>query len=603
MTNFEFLMPFFLIALVLASGGVLFFALRAEYRLLCRKQIKLANYREKNNLFYVTRDIPVTVCAAAMALAVLVMTVVVLFNPVLRIYAIPLLLLGAVNGGVIYFSLSRQKYVRDIRIFDAYYVQVADLLDNKEHTLYNMELCRKRVKELHGRLSSTLASFNKNLTHPIPAQFLSDLFAPISQMVQEYMQEIDRFSREIERDFDHALELFLREEIQPELSVVPLRDFDEGTVDDLLGEIKTSYGTQIAGMVIKQVEAGAVTGAVALGNIMTLLHGIGVNVDSPTLTRFMRSAAVFKDRTALASVLYENKQIPAVMVREVMIPEGWEWAFAPGMAAAYNNRQLTMILSDILAADRTTMAYLLLSQMDASHATVLDEALKLERDRVGAAAPNATVKQTQAFALILSNEYAVGNTGSIFENLALMLFDRCDELKLSEQEKELLYHVVQNESYLENRRDIGLLYTRAARVAKPLCESTTRVLLQYIVNPPADAMIFDPARLASVLGEYRFTLSFGELGVLRMLVGGWMLCKASDPAVKQAVAKEFRELPCALSCPADADDAALESFGKKLLSYLLENKGTHLRPVIYRTERTRLAMESVLAICEKGDRV
>ena len=155
---------------------------------------------------------------------------------------------------------------------------------------------------------------------------------------------------------------------------------------------------------------------------------------------------------------------------------------------------------------------------------------------------------------------------------------------------------MQNESYLASRRDIGLLYTRAVRTWKPLCESTTRVLLQYIVNPPANAAIWDNTRLAAVLGEYRFTLSFGELAVLRMLVGGWMLCCAQDLAVKTAVAEEFRALPCAVPYPGDNTEAGLARFGKQILSYLLHNEDARLRPVIYRTEGTRLALESVRGI-------
>ena len=37
MTNFEKMMPFFVLALALCSAAALFFAFRAEYRLACRK--------------------------------------------------------------------------------------------------------------------------------------------------------------------------------------------------------------------------------------------------------------------------------------------------------------------------------------------------------------------------------------------------------------------------------------------------------------------------------------------------------------------------------------------------------------------------------------
>ena len=159
MTNFEKMMPFFVLALALACGAILYFVIRSEIRLARRSQIKLANYREKNYLFYTTRDIPIAVSGAALCAGALAMAVISLVMPVLRIYALPLLLLCAVGGAVVYFSLSRQKYARDIRIFDAYYVQVADLLNNKEQTLYNMEVCRNSVRDLHDKLSSSLASY------------------------------------------------------------------------------------------------------------------------------------------------------------------------------------------------------------------------------------------------------------------------------------------------------------------------------------------------------------------------------------------------------------------------------------------------------------
>ena len=122
MTNFEWLMPIFVALLILGSGAILFFALRAEYRLACRKQIKLANYRNKNYLFYTRRDIPVVVIAGILGLCALVFAVFCIVLPVLFIYLIPLTLLIGVNGVSVYFSLSRRKYDRDIRVFDAYYV-------------------------------------------------------------------------------------------------------------------------------------------------------------------------------------------------------------------------------------------------------------------------------------------------------------------------------------------------------------------------------------------------------------------------------------------------------------------------------------------------
>ncbi len=593
MTNFERLMPFFVVALVLGSAAALFFAFRAEYRLACRKQIKLSNYREKNYLFYITRDIPVAVVTATFAAGSLAMSVVAILMPVIRIYAIPLLLLCGVNGVGVYFSLSRRKYVRDIRVFDAYYVQVADLLANKEHTLYNMEVCRKSVKGLHEKLSASVAGFNRNLKHPIPPQFLNDLFAPVSEMVRDYMQEIDRFSAQIEEDFDRALALFLHEEIQPELQVVPLRDFDAVAVEDLLTDVKNTYGVQVAEMVIAQVEQSDIASAVSLGNIMTLLHELGVRVDGGTLTRFLRAAAVFSDRTALCSVLYSNKQIPAYLVCEVMIPEDWDWAFAPGMADCYNDRELGAILDALLANDKPRQSYLLLSQCTAAHAGVLTHALQKRQGQP----KNAATAQAEAFLLILGNEYAVGNAGSVFENLAMMLFDRRTELGLEEAEQVRIVEIVRDEQFLEARREIGMLYTKASRAGEPLVSSATRVFLHYIMHASEKEKFLDPTRLAAVLGEYRFTLSFRDLATLRELVGGWMLCQCEKEDIKAEILREFVKLPAAVPATPDMDAAEL---GRALLRHLTQQDRVRLRSAVYRTESTRLALDRVLEICEKG---
>ncbi len=591
MTNFERMMPFFVLVLALAGAAALFFAFRAEYRLACRKQIKLANYREKNYLFYITRDFPVAVITCILGAGSLAMSVVAFLMPVIRIYALPLLLLAAANGVGAYFSLSRQKYVRDIRIFDAYYVQVADLLDNKEHTLYNMEVCRKSVKELHDKLSASLAGFNRNLKHPIAPQFLTNLFAPVSEMVAEYMQEIERFSRQIEEDFDSALTLFLHEEIQPELKVVPLRDFDAVAIEDLLGDVKSSYGSQVADMVIEQVAQSDITSAVALGNIMTLLHELGVRVDGKTLTRFLRAAAVFSDRSALCSVLYSNKQIPAYLVCEVMIPEGWDWAFAPGMADCYNDRELSAILDALLENDKLYQSYLLLSQCSAAHAGMLTHALQKRQGRE----KNATVAQAEAFLLILGNEYAVGNAGSVFENLAMMLFDRRTELGLSDEEQTRIVEIVRDEQFLEARREIAMLYTKAAKTGEELVGSATRIFLHYIMHSPEK--LFEPARLAALLGEYRFTLSFADLATLRMLVGGWMLCKCDKSEIKERIVQEFVKHPAPVPATKEGDAAEL---GCALLQYLTQQDRVRLRSAVYRTESTRLALDAILKICEKG---
>ena len=600
MTNFERLAPLFVLALLLASGVSVFFAMRAEHRLFCRQQIKLENYRQKNNLFYINRDIPVAVISGVVGLATLAMAVVYALMPVSRLYAVSLALACVANGVAVYFSLSRRKYARDIRVFDAYYVQVEYLLNNKEQTLYNMEVCRKRVKELYGKLSATLNAFNRNLKQPISSTFLAELFAPVSKMVEEYMKEIARFSKEIERDFDSALSLFLHEEVLPELRVVPLRDFDDTAVDDLLAEIKTTYGTQVAGIVIDQVEKGAITSAVALGNIMTLLHGLGVYVNEETLARFMRAAAVFSDRGALATVLYNNKQIPVSMVMRVMIPEKWSWAFADGMVASYNVRELQSILAELLRANDTTLCYLFLSQMDASHVPVLRTVMEDTTFFPHEGAHSQAAGQVKAFALILDNEYAVGNTGSVFENLTMMLFDRYDELMLSEEERALIVNIAQTEQFLAHRREIASLYARSVQLGKGLCESTTRILLYYMMEVPAQSAIFDAARLAALLGEYRFTLSFGDLSTLRTLLCGWMLCANIRPEAKESVLRELGNVPAPIPLGQGVNAQNADAYGRALITHLVQNDRVRLRSAIYRTEGTRLALDRVLMLCERG---
>ena len=600
MTAFERMSPFFVALLLVASGAVLFFALRAEQHLFSRQHIKLENYRKKNNLFYTSFDIPVAVLSGVLGLGILVVCVICILTPVLLYYTIPLGLAVAANGAALYFSLSRRKYTRDIRVFDAYYVQVADMLANKEQTLYDMEVCRKRVKELYTKLNSTLDAFNRNLKQPIAASFLRDLFAPVSKMVEEYMKEIDRFSTEIERDFDCALALFLHKEVQPRLGVVPLRDFDDVAVDDLLAEIKTTYGKQVADIVIDQVEKGEITGAAALGNIMTLLHGLGVYVSEDTLIQFMRAGAVFADRSALASVLYANKQIPVSMVTRILIPEGWEWAFADGMVASYNVRELQTILTELLRADNGALCYAFLSQMDASHIPVLRQIMADKTYFPLDGTRSQTAKQVSAFALILDNEYAVGNTGSVFENLAMMLFDRYDELMLSDEEHAMIVRIVGEQQFLENRRDIASLYARGVQLGKGLCESATRILLYYMMEVPTEAAIFDETRLAAVLGEYRFTLSFGDLSTLRTLLCGWILCAPVRPEAKENVLRELANVPAPLALPQGICAENAQAYGRALLRHLTQNDRVRVRSAIYRTESTRLALDRVQALCEQG---
>ena len=194
MTAIETIMPFAVLALTLGTAVLLFFALRTERRLAARREINLANYRQKSFLFYVTRDYAGLFVGGILAAASLIFGVLAFLFPIIRLYGIALLLLAAVNGGIVYFSLSRQKFARDIRIFDSYYVQVEHLLRNKERTQNDITVCQKRVSELRNKLEHTIAGFNQNLTQRISSEFLPELFAPVDRMLSAYTAEIDRFT-------------------------------------------------------------------------------------------------------------------------------------------------------------------------------------------------------------------------------------------------------------------------------------------------------------------------------------------------------------------------------------------------------------------------
>ncbi len=597
MTSFEFAVPFLVLGLFLATGAVLFFALRIERRLADRKNVNLSNYREKNYLFYITHDFTVAVMAGLVGVLALVLSVIALFHPVVRIYVIPLVLLLGANGFSAYFALSRPKFTRDIRVFDAYYVRVCDMIAGKSRTQADIDACQYRVRELAQKLAATLKEFNKNLTVPIAGDFLQELFAPIRTMLEEYAQEIESFSGAIEEDFNRAIADFLQNETEPELRVVPVRALDEGTVDELLAEIKTAYAACVAERVLPQIDSGAVTDARALGNVMALFHKLGIKVDADTLARILRAAAVFEDRSVLARMLYENKQIPARAVCEVLIPEEMEWAFVPGMAAAFNTRELTEILCALLAADRRAMSYTLLSQFTGAHRTVLQGALRVQSERTANAPLNAAAREAKAFLLILDADYAVGNAGNLYENLALILCERAEELGFDAADTARIRAIVDAERFWQERTYISECYQAAAARLAPLAESTTRILLQYVTDPTDKADFLSSERLAALLGEYRFTLCRNALDVMRMLLCGRLLSTTADETVRAAVLHELREQPSALALSADVGDGV--SFGRALLAHLVRKERVELRSVIYRTENARRVLDAVKALADK----
>ena len=603
MTVYEIIVPVLVGLSALMSAISIVLCWRVERKMAARKHINLANYKAKSHLFYILNDIPTAVFAGIACGFALASGIMSFFSPVIMLYALTALLLVPVNGVILYLSITRKKCGRDIRVFDNYYVQVENVLLRKERTLSNIRVCQQRVDHLRNRLTQTIRDFNQNLAVGVPGDFVTSLFAPIDTMISDYVKEIQAFSEQVERNFDVAMQKFLRDGEEPEFHTVPLRTFDETAVDELLTAIKTSYGDQIAGMVVEQVQRGAVKSAKALGNIMSLLHGLEVVVDNETLARFLKSAADFRDRAELANLLYHNRQIPASMVRDIFIPENWEWIFLPSMAIAYNRRELTAILTQLLAADRVGMCYRLLNGFDASMLDILDDVLKgvPAKNEIGGTKQEIkewkdtdAVKMAKAFRLILSNTTVVGNSGNAFENIGYMLYDHMEEFDFTAEEKAKIADIVRSQSYYWARRELSELYTRAMAQGAPMVTSATRVLLQYIVNDTKDFL--DAKRLAVLLGEYRETLSFREIGTMRTLIAAWLLLTAENTAVLNAVLHEMNKLPVPNVETGEATLQNCRQYGKALLNHLLQNDRVRLRVVIYRTETARQMLDRLLQL-------
>lgn len=593
MTNFEKIVPFLVGALLIATGVLGWLCVRVERRLADRKRINLSNYKEKSGLFYILNDVPVTVISAAVAALALALLIVCLTDRVIILYAIVLGMLLLVNGVIVYLSASRKKCGRDIRLFDSYYVQVENVLARKDRTLSDIRVCQNRVNELREKLTATLRGFNQNLAEGLDGSFVREQFARVDRMIDDYIKEIHRFSAEVESNFDSALNEFLFNETVPEFHSVPLRHFDENEVDDLLTAIKSSYGDRIAEMVVEQVNRGAVRSAKALGNIMSLLHKLEVQMDKKTLERFLHAASRFPDRAELAALLYANRQISAAMVREIFIPQGWDWIFTPGMATAYNRKELTAILIDLLAADRQGMCHRLLSGFDGTYLDVLDEALTAERNR-GGEQENAAYKMASAYRLILASSYAVGNSGNMFENLGYMLYDRRDELNLAPEVRERIVQIVRTESFYQARREVSDLYTAAVAYGEPMVGSATRILLLYIIS--GEKSFLDADRLATLLCEYRVTLSFDDIATMRALLCAWLLLKSKDSTVIGSVLGEIGRLPYGglqkgVYAPEQANDVA-----RAILAHLTQNDRVRLRSVVYRTESERRMLDRILQL-------
>jgi hypothetical protein len=370
--------------------------------------------------------------------------------------------------------------------------------------------------------------------------------------------------------------------------MVPLRTFDEGAVDDLLASIKSSYADKITDIVIEQVNHGAVKSARALGNIMSLFHRLQVGMDKETLTRFLFAAARFDDREALAALLYTNRQISVDTVREVFIPENWEWAFVPAMAKAFNRRELGAIVADLLDVDRPNMCYRVLIHLDIANLDVLEAAIE---DAIARAdgVKNGAVQMASACAMILQSAYAVGGSGNLLENIAFMLYDHRTELRFSDEEQEMIATIVRKESFCEAGEELTERYRKAAKSGEDLVASTVRLLVHYAITDPKNFL--NPRRLAELLCEYRVTLSFADIATMRALLCAWMMIHVKDSVVAELIASELRMLPALPTTERGTVESA-----RDILSYLTQQDRVRLRSVIYRTEDARQVLDTVLKL-------
>ena len=259
------------------------------------------------------------------------------------------------------------------------------------------------------------------------------------------------------------------------------------------------------------------------------------------------------------------------------------------MSEAFNRRELPLILSDLLAADRAAMCERLLSRFDTAMLDILDAALD-----DASVTENAAVKTAKAYRLILKKTYAVGNSATLFENMGYMLYDHRSEMDFTPEEQERIADIVRSESFYTARREVVEFYGRAVRYGAPLVASTTRILVQYIIAAPGDFL--DPARLAALLGEYRETISFGDLGTMRALLAAWLLKTSKDAAVIDFVLDELTAIPAVAPLAARPTVAEAPQLGAAILAHLTQNDRVRLRSVVYRTESSRRMLDRILRL-------
>ena len=87
--------------------------------------------------------------------------------------------------------------------------------------------------------------------------------------------------------------------------------------------------------------------------------------------------------------------------------------------------------------------------------------------------------------------------------------------------------------------------------------------------------------------------------VLRLLVGGWLLCRSASLEAKENVLRELAVVPGPVSLPAELSLNNAKQIGITIITHLAQQERIRLRPILYRTESQRLALDRVLALCRK----
>ena len=98
------------------------------------------------------------------------------------------------------------------------------------------------------------------------------------------------------------------------------------------------------------------------------------------------------------------------------------------------------------------------------------------------------------------------------------------------------------------------------------------------------------------MGEYRETVSFGDLGTMRALLAAWLLKTSKDEAVINLVLDELTAVPAVAPLAARPTLPEAPQLGAAILAHLTQNDRVRLRSVVYRTESTRRMLDSILRL-------